>query len=152
MYATLLDVTKRFPLETLLYAVDDERTGTITPEGEERIISVIVDASSEADSYLGQRYATPIDPVPDVLRTKVLDITAHRLLLRRGIRPDTADESLETQGKAAILWLRDIATGKASIPDGSSGGSGSTGTVSSSSGAKITSSPRVFSRGSLKDF
>lgn len=150
MYANLQDVLNRLPLETLLYATDDEREGVVTDAVESRVNAALLESSSEADSYLAQRYVTPVLIVPEVLKTKVLDVVIYRLLLRRGIRPGSADESLETQGKAAMTWFRDVATGKASIPAPGL----STGEVGSNGAGKphVKAADRVFSRDSLKDF
>jgi phage gp36-like protein len=150
MYANLQDVLNRLPLETVLYATDDEREGVVTDSVESRVTATLLESSSEADSYLAQRYITPVLSVPEVLKTKVLDVVVYRLLLRRGIRPGSADESLETQGKAALAWFRDVATGKASIPAPGL----STGDAGSSGAGKphVKAADRVFSRDSLKDF
>ena len=116
----------------------------------QRVNAALLESSSEADSYLAQRYVTPVVVVPEVLKTKVLDVVLHRLLLRRGIRPGTADDSIETQGKAAMSWFRDVAQGKASI---TAPGLGTSEPGSSGAGKPhISASERIFSRDSLKDF
>jgi phage gp36-like protein len=151
MYVTLLDVQTRIATDTLVYLVDDEHEGLVTPQGEERILAAIRDAVSEVDSYLAQRYSLPVPNVPEILRTKSLDIAEYRVFVRRGIRPNTADESVRLKYKDALLWLKDVATGKASIPF-PDGAGGSVGTVLSPNLPKITSASRLFSRESLEDF
>jgi phage gp36-like protein len=110
-----------------------------------------VDGCAEVDSYVGQRYTVPVTPAPDALLSKALDVVVYCVFMRRGIRLGTADESIVTKYKFAVAWLRDVAHGKASIPNASSG-DGGTGTVVSKGSATISASPRVFSRDSLKDF
>lgn len=151
MYVILSDIKTRISVDTLVYLVDDEHEGQITLAGDERILAAIREAVSEVDSYLGQRYGLPVPSVPEILRTRALDIAEYRVFLRRGIRPNTADESVRFKYKDALAWLKDVSVGKASIPF-PDGVGGSVGVVKSPSLPKITAPPRLFTRDSLEDF
>lgn len=151
-YPTFADLRKRINLETLLYLVDDERAGEMTPEGEERIEAAIEYAQSEAESYIAQKYPLPLPSVPLVVKSKVLDIAVYRLFLRRGIRVGTADDVVLQANRDAVKYFENVALGKASLPVPSIPSGDSNGTIQSSSGAKISASERLFTRDSLKDF
>ncbi len=152
MYATLNDVITRVPNDVLLYLTDDENEGMITPAAETRIAAAITDGSSEADTYLGQVYGLPLPATPPILHARVLDIIEYRLFTRRGIRPGTADESVEKKYKAAIKWLENISMGKATLPLPSAAGGDSSGVVRNPQKPRITADERIFSRKSLEDF
>lgn len=153
MYATLDNLRGAIAEDVILYLVDDERQRTLTPAGEQRITQKLLEATSEVNSYLAQRYELPLATIPDILKAKTLDIAVYRLFLRRGIRPGTADELVMEQYKTAIGWLRDVATGKASITTGTGSEDNSTGPAEKGVGsAKVSAKPRVFDRDSLEDF
>lgn len=151
-YATTTDLQARLSLETLLYLVDDERAGEITPEANIRIEAALEQAQSEADAYIGQKYPVPLPSVPLVVMSRVLDIAVYRLFLRRGIRVGTADEVVLQANRDAIKFFENVAVGKASLPVPTVLTGDSSGTIKSNSGAKITSPPRLFSRETLEDF
>jgi phage gp36-like protein len=151
-YTTVPDLQARLSLETLLYLVDDERAGEITPEGETRINAALEQAQSEADAYIAQKYPVPLPSVPLVVKSRVLDIAVYRLFLRRGIRTNTADEVVLQANRDAVRFFENVAVGKASLPVPGLSSGDSNGTINSNSGARITSPPRLFSRETLKDF
>jgi phage gp36-like protein len=151
-YISRNDIGNAIAEDVLKYLVDDERQGSITPAGEERIEQRIQDAESEVNSYLAQRYTLPLPEVPPVLKARALDIAVYRLFLRRGIRPGSADESVIDQYRLAVSWLKDVATGRASLtfangPEGSDGAK-----VGGGSKPRIAAQRRIFSRDSLEDF
>ena len=72
-------------------------------------------ASSEVDSYLADRYATPLsgsDPIPPVVVSVTGDIARYRLT--GGDIRDT--DPIRERYTKALNWLRDVADGKAGIP------------------------------------
>jgi phage gp36-like protein len=143
---TLEDLRHALPLDTLLYLVDEEGAGVLTPEGEARTQAALREAWGEVESYLAQRYALPLPALPEVLRAKALDIAVYRLALRRGIRPGTADEVLLQRYRDAVAFLKDVALGKASLPLPPASAP-----AQPKGGAKVQGK-RVFSRESLEDF
>ena len=67
------------------------------------------------DSYLADRYATPIsgsDPIPPVVVSITGDIARYRLT--GGDIRDT--DPIRERYTKALNWLRDVADGKAGIP------------------------------------
>ncbi len=143
---TLEDLRQALPLDALLYLVDEEGAGVLTPEGEARAGAALREAWAEVESYLAQRYALPLPSLPEVLKAKALDIAVYRLMLRRGIRPGTADEAALTRYRDAIAFLRDVALGRASLP------LPPTGEPARPKGGATIRGKRVFSRESLEDF
>lgn len=152
MYVSAEDIKLALAEDVIVYLVDDERQRTLTAQGQARIDAKLSEAESEVNSYLAQRYTLPLPSVPQVLKAKTVDIAVYRLFLRRGIRPGTADELVNSQYKLAVAWLRDVATGKASLTlNGPSGGSDGP-KADGGSKPSITADPRVFSRDKLEDF
>lgn len=73
-------------------------------------------ATGIADSYLRSRYSVPIpDPVPRELAQAVAAIAGYDLLCAIGFNPQEFDSVYQLRRDAAIQWLRDVATGKASL-------------------------------------
>lgn len=143
---TLEDLRQALPLDALLYLVDEEGAGVLTPEGQARAEAALREAWAEVESYLAQRYALPLPSLPEVLKAKAVDIAVYRLMLRRGLRPGTADEAALTRYRDAVAFLRDVAVGKASLP------LPPTGEPARPKGGAAVRGKRVFSRESLEDF
>ena len=74
--------------------------------------SWIAAAESLVDSYLCQRYATPVATAVPLLLTLTLDI-AEAYAYRH--KPPSPDE-VEAKYESAVLVLRDISVGKAALP------------------------------------
>lgn len=143
---TLEDLRHALPEDALLYLVDEEGAGVLTPQGEARAQAALREAWGEVESYLAQRYALPLPSLPEVLRAKALDIAIYRLFLRRGFRPGTADEAAAQRYRDAVAFLRDVALGKAALPLPPAGEP-----LRPRGGAQIRGK-RVFTRESLEDF
>jgi phage gp36-like protein len=75
----------------------------------------LIAATSVARSYLRQRHSTEITAVGDEVAQAVCKIAAVSLLTHViGIDPNTVSHALLiTERDNAILWLRDVAAGKA---------------------------------------
>ena len=95
--------------------------------------AALVAASSRADSYFENRYPTPIAPtpidpatIPDVVKETVANLAAFIVIKKKGIRPNSdIAERLRTAGfdvtireghDDAIIWLKDVAAGRATLP------------------------------------
>ena len=91
-YATLDQLVSLFGADEIRTLSDRQGTGEL----DEAVISDALErASSEVDSYLADRYATPLsdsDPIPPVV------------------------VSVAGRYTKALNWLRDVADGKAGIP------------------------------------
>lgn len=143
---SLEDLRHALSEDTLLYLIDEEGAGVLTPQGEARARSALQEAWGEVESYLAQRYALPLPSLPEVLRAKALDIAVYRLFLRRGIRPGTADEAVVGRYRDAVAFLKDVALGRASLPLPPAG------EPARPKGGPRIRGKRVFSRESLEDF
>ena len=105
-YATLDQLVSLFGADEIRTLSDRQGTGEL----DEAVISDALErASSEVDSYLADRYATPLsdsDPIPPVVVSVAGDIARYRL---------TGGDIRDRYTKA-LNWLRDVADGKAGIP------------------------------------
>ncbi|WP_027181645.1 gp436 family protein [Oleidesulfovibrio alaskensis] len=109
-YATIDHLIAAFGLDEVIAVTDRAQSG----EPDTAVaLGALEEASSEADSYLSVRYALPLQAVPPVLRTAVCDIALYRLTGG----PATQTEVIATRYKAAVAWLRDVASGRASLPE-----------------------------------
>ncbi len=140
------DLRQTLPEGELLYLVDDEGAGELTPQALARAEEALRQAWGEVESYLAQRYPLPLPALPEVLKAKALDIAVYRLFLRKGIRPGTADEAVRDRYRDAVAFLRDVAVGRASLPLPPASAP-----ARPLGGAKVRGK-RIFSRESLEDF
>ncbi|MCS6869379.1 phage protein Gp36 family protein, partial [Thermus sp.] len=69
----LEDLRQALPLDVLLYLVDEEGAGVLTPQGEARARAALAEAWGEVESYLAQRYALPLPSLPEALKARALD-------------------------------------------------------------------------------
>lgn len=107
------------------------------------IDEAIKDASDEIDGYLGKRYPIPLSIVPGSISKFAKDIAVYNLFSRMGIDEDSREKNYLTRYKAAIQFLTLLAEGKVDI--------GVTNTqVAAQAGFKMQSSPRLFSRDSMR--
>jgi phage gp36-like protein len=80
------------------------------------ILEFVEKASGRIDSYLRGRYTLPLQqPYPDEIVQASLHIARLRLLTWRGFNPDEFDAGYREDHNEAILWLRDIAAGRAHL-------------------------------------
>ena len=104
-YATLDQLVSLFGADEIRALSDRQGTGELDE-------AVISDA---LDSYLADRYATPLsdsDPIPPVVVSVAGDIARYRLT--GGDIRDT--DPIRERYTKALNWLRDVADGKAGIP------------------------------------
>jgi phage gp36-like protein len=102
---------------------DDEAVLLADTDGDgvadaERIAAAIADAEATIDSYIAARYSTPLETVPAVLTQYAADLARERL---HTVQPT---EEVTERAKRAVAWLKDVASGKASLPIGSGGEGG----------------------------
>lgn len=111
-------------------------TRALTGVSSDVIEDALVAASSVADGYMGSRYgdALPLTTWPESLRSAVACIAAMSVLGTIGFNPeDGAHVIVMRRYEMAIQWLRDVSTGKVTLP------------VSDTAPARVAS-PRVRSR------
>jgi len=113
-YITNSDIEKRIGTADYIALTDDVGTGSadITLVDEARL-----GAEGEANSYLANRYAVPVDLAQEpeaaaALKTFVLDLAAYRLHSRKPPVPD----DFARRRNEAVRWFERIANGLAHLP------------------------------------
>lgn len=143
-YVTNADVEERLGSAAYVQLTDDEGRGWAD---EDVVAEARLAAEGEVNSYLGRRYAVPIDvtgndELAGLLKSVTLDLVEYRLHARRPPAPNDA------QGKhqAAIAWLWKVATGQVVLPTGEElSGNRAGGVVGEVHGAR-----RMMSQGTLE--
>jgi len=105
MYCDLTELRIRFGLDEINQLIDPDGSG---PD-ESVALAELSTASATIDSYLAGRYPLPLSAVPVILTGVCADLT--RYALYRNAVPELVKERYTT----AIRWLRDVATGTASL-------------------------------------
>lgn len=79
----------------------------------DQITEALLWASSEADSYMRNRYTLPlVAPYDESLKAKVADVAAWRLSKRLGFRPGSGNnENIELSYEKAIDWFTLLSKG-----------------------------------------
>jgi len=123
--------------------IDDpaERETLIIPIIEE----AIDDAAGEIDGYLTKRYPVPLSVVPKAINKFCKDIAVYNLFSRIGIDESEREKNYLTRYQTAVRYLENVAKGMIDI-----GAETSTTTQRASTGFAAASSPRMFSRDSMK--
>lgn len=130
----------------------DAVTSITDGKGDAYLTTVLEDTSVFMDSYIGKRYATPVDTTTNataasVLKKINLDLAHHQLVVRN--RNDST-EGVQNMKDEAITWLEGIAKGTFVLPGAVSVATASRNPlVSWGTGDAIRpTSSRVFTRGS----
>lgn len=110
------------------------------------IDEAIADADGEIDGYLAKRYPVPLRSVPKIINKCSKDIAVYNLFARIGIQEGGEENIVRERYQQSIRYLTMISEGKASL-NLDSGGSGS---GSAPGTFAMTSSPRLFSRESMR--
>lgn len=139
-YCTLNDIQDMMDEDEIIRFTDDDGSGVVNTDVTDKAIS---GADALIDSYLAARYAVPIAPVPDILLDIAVDIAIYKISSRRSQAP----EEIRTKYDDAVKWLIKVAAGTVKIPSAASAPSDQ-----SNDAPVITTSPRIFSRDSLKGF
>lgn len=105
-YATKSSMLARFVFDELVQLTDLADTGEID---DLVLFEALQAADAEIDTYLGQRYALPLDNVPLNLERIACDIARYRL------HRDGASESVRQRYTDARAFLRDVAKGAVQI-------------------------------------
>lgn len=143
--AEVLEMLKEDALNPIIGDTFDEdaeqRAARIGPI----IEMAIEDADAEIDGYLGKRYAVPLSNIPRVINKFSKDIALYNLFSRMGIDEDSDQKTYLTRYNSAIKFLTMVAEGKTSI-----GVDTDDPASAAATGFLAKSSPRLFSRASLK--
>lgn len=107
-YATQAQMIDRFGQAELIQLTDrDGATGAIVAAV---LDAALLDADEEVDSYLrGVRTLPLTSPIPERLVRVAADLARYHLY------DDHAPEGVRTRYQDGVRWLRDVATGKASL-------------------------------------
>jgi len=119
----------------------DQRETLVTPI----IQAAIDDADGEIDGYLAKRYSVPISPVPKIINKMSKDIAVYNLFSRVGIDESGSEKNFLNRYNSAVKFLTLVASGTVSI-----GTEVDTPATAASNGFTVKSSPRLFSRDSLR--
>lgn len=79
-YATQSDLEKRLAPELLVMLADDDGDGAADGD---TITAALDDAEAQIDQALAQRYVTPVDSPPAILKRWCLDLAIEALFLRK---------------------------------------------------------------------
>lgn len=137
-YCTLDDIKSAMDEHEIIGYTDDEDTGSINMD---HVDDAITGAGSLIDTYLGGRFPLPLSPVPEIVKSMAVDIAVYKISSRRGSAPDEA----RTKFEDAVKLLKSISTGQAILP-----GVEQKASTTGSARVKMTSSPRVFTRDSMR--
>lgn len=105
-YCTIEKLVSRFGEAELLRIADRDRDDEIDTNVVQEALD---DASEEIDAYISTRYSVPMNPVPALLERLCADIARYRLYDENPL------EEVENRYKQAVLTLRDISNGRASL-------------------------------------
>ncbi|WP_018752668.1 gp436 family protein [Paenibacillus sanguinis] len=119
-----------------------EREAQITP----LIDSAIEDACGEIDGYLAKRYPVPLRSIPKVVNKFAKDIAVYNLFSRSGIDESDREKNYLNRYQAAIRFLELVAKGTVDIGAGGADDN----SRKASTGFAVHSSPRRFSRDSMR--
>ena len=108
-YSLKADIQKEISDEELIGLTDDENAGIIN---DARVTAAIAKADGIIDSYCGQVATVPFTDVPPVIKEHSITIAIYFLFGRRSAVPEIRKDNY----KDAIAHLKDISTGKASLP------------------------------------
>jgi len=104
------------------------------------VAKALEDEAATIDSYISAAYTLPIDPVPGVLKTHNVAMALYRMSLDGGVLTKEKRQRYED----CLRWLRDVASGKATLDGGGQDQPGSKG-----GGVRYFSEPREYTRGKL---
>ena len=113
-YVTNNDIEERLGTAAYIQLTDDTGSGSADTD---KMDEARLGAEGEVNSYLGRRYAVPIDltahaEVADVLKSFVLDLVEYRLHSRRPPVPS----AVSGKRNQAIAWLDRVAGAEVVLP------------------------------------
>lgn len=133
-YCAYDDIEKRIG-ETDMAALADY-DGDGNPDADV-VAQAIDDACALIDSYLSVRFTVPVSPVPEVLRTRAVNLSVYFLRLGR----DSATEDVRRQYEDDVAWLTQVVAGRVSL-----GIEPSAAEADRAPGVRYESQPRLFGR------
>lgn len=107
-YVTQADLESRFGFQELVRLTDDDGVGS--PDSDS-VQDAIDDAEGTIDSYLEQKYSTPLSEVPQVIENAAADLAFYQL---QQARQSVSDDMSERKNDI-LNWLQDIVNGNAGL-------------------------------------
>ena len=144
-YTTHADIEERLGSAAYVQLTDDTGSGSAD---EDKVTEARLAAEGEVNSYLGRRYAVPVDVTGEeelagVLKSVTLDLVEYRLHARRPPVP----EDIRLKRDSAVRWLQRAASGEVVLPAGSELATNPAGGIT----GEVTGAARVLSRDELED-
>ncbi|RJR38689.1 MAG: DUF1320 domain-containing protein [Deltaproteobacteria bacterium] len=132
----------------LLKGISEEELAELTAESggtpEATMVSeAIAKADAEIDAYCGMRYQVPFSPAPEMVRSLSVDMAIYHLFTRRSLEDKVRRQKYED----AVAFLKNVSKGLATL-----GATALPPAEVESAVAEISSSDRVFSRDTLKNW
>ena len=139
-YASLTDLEQRLGSAVYVQLTDDVGTGVPDADVANEALN---GAEGEVNSFLGRRYAVPVEAAGEaqlaaVLKSVTLDLAEYRLHARRPTMP----EDVRRKREAAVRWLQLVAAGQAVLPSSRELADN----PALAFAGEVTGSPRVLSR------
>ena len=138
-YCTKSDILKQISEEEL---ADLTAESGGTPEAT-MVAEGIAKADAEIDAYCGKRYQVPFNPAPEMVRSLSVDMAIYNLFTRRNLESKVRRQKYED----AVKFLDRLSKGTATL-----GATAAPLPEVESAVAEISSSDRVFSRETLKNW
>jgi phage gp36-like protein len=107
------------------------------------VAAAISRADAEIDAALGLRYAVPLSPVPERVKTLSVDLALYHLYSRRGVAPEVWRRKYQD----ALAFLKQVAGGQATLA-----GSGGEPNGASREVPELNGPSRIFSRDTLGEW
>ena len=144
-YVSNSDIEERLGTSVYVQLTDDSGSGSADLD---KVNESRLGAEGEVNSYLGRRYAVPVDTsgaeeLAAVLKSITLDLIEYRLHSRR---PPVAQE-IRHKREAAVKWLGQVASGEVVLPASSELAGNTAGGIT----GEVTGSERIMSREELED-
>jgi len=117
-------------------------TDTVYSVDTSKVDEAIAKADARIDSYCGQVAEVPFTTVPPIIKQHSVTLTIYFLYTRRSMAPELVRKDYED----AIAHLKDISTGKASLPPVTEA------EVAVGQESTISSGERIFTRDKMKGF
>lgn len=137
-YAIDTDLYNKYGQDHIGRITNPDTTSTI-PDSV-KVDSALEQATAEIDSYLGSCYVTPVDPVPEALKFKTIDIAYYHLY----VGCETNEEAKNRYEKC-LEWLDRLCCGDCTLDIGLV-------RKDSSAYVRVSTKDRIFTRESLEPY
>lgn len=148
-YSTQQDILNSGISEQELAELTSDQDGVIDAP---TVAAAIKKADDEIDGYVAVKYSVPLNPVPSVVNTWSVTIAKYKLFEGRAHRLGGIPAALESQYKATIGSLKDVARGLLSLGKDPPPPAKSTGQPEVKTSVGDDEESRDFSKGKMRGF